>query len=46
MDSDRDSVLESEDGKEVIVRCFVFFSKSAVCFFLDCIGEENMFFII
>lgn len=25
MDSDRDSVLESEDGKEVIVRCFGFF---------------------
>lgn len=34
MDSDRDSVLESEDGKEVAVRQFLvcsFFSKSAFC---------------
>lgn len=33
MDSDRDSVLESEDGKEVAVRQLFFFFRSTVFIF-------------
>lgn len=43
MDSDRDSVLESEDGKEGAVRQFLvfsFFRKSACC------TSVNNFFLL
>lgn len=43
MDSDRDSVLESEDGKEGAVRQFLVFSfcsKSACC------TSVNIFFLL
>lgn len=46
MDSDRDSVLESEDGKEVTVR-WTFSKFSAVFLFLDySSGEKNISFLL
>lgn len=51
VDSDRDSVLESEDGKEAVVRQF-FFSFTAFfkvfSFFSVCTGKKNtyLFYLI
>lgn len=46
VDSDRDSVLESEDGKEVTVRG-IFSKYSAVFLFLDySSGEKNIYIFI
>lgn len=46
VDSDRDSVLESEDGKEVTVRGI--FSKFSAFFYFEItqVGEKNILFII
>lgn len=47
VDSDRDSVIESEDGKEAVVRQF-FFSFTAffnVFSFSDCTGKKTPVFL-
>lgn len=46
MDSDRDSVLESEDGKEVAVRQFLVFFLEVFSLFLDCTSVNIFSFII